>query len=317
VERNEVKRNDIAALLESLCEQPLAERQAEPSPELAALCREAAKALRQDGAARSAGGDIIDPDTLTAALAALLSGARGEVARRTVADAVRRSAAARLDAQSALTFVGAIAHSLQSAPARLVDEMLACDVAGAAPRAAPPTRAGIAQLWSLIVGRSQTERRWRLAALCTVLLMAGVAPIYRMQTNPAMEGGAPPAPAANAPNKPSAVVDVPAQPQRALAKVQPCEPRAATTQAMKAPSIAPTGAPTDAPTPAISMAIADCAPAPARELSDHAATLDRPALGTTDRKFPMLAPATSAARPATPAPATPALSPAGSPAGQP
>src|SRR3954452_24572960 len=158
------QKDDIAALLESLCEHPLVE--VEASPELEAFRREAGKALWQAGAARPEGGDIRDADTLRAALATLLSGTGGEAARRTVADALLRSAPARLDAQSALAFVGAIEHSPQSAPVRLVNEILARDAAGAAPPAAPRAREGIANVWSLIAGRSWAARRWRVAAVC-------------------------------------------------------------------------------------------------------------------------------------------------------
>ena len=110
-----MEQNDIAALLESLCEHPLTDGRVEPSPELAALCREAAKAFSRAGAAGSDGGDIADAGPLTAALAALLSSADAQAARR-LADAMLRSAAARLDAQSALAFVAAIEQSPQSPP---------------------------------------------------------------------------------------------------------------------------------------------------------------------------------------------------------
>ena len=152
----------------------------EPSPELAALCREAAKAFSRAGAAGSDGGDIADAGPLTAALAALLSSADAQAARR-LADAMLRSAAARLDAQSALAFVAAIEQSPQSAPARLVDEMLAPDIAVRVRSAAPRERAGIANIWSLIAGGSSSARRWRMAGACTVLLMAGMASVYRMK----------------------------------------------------------------------------------------------------------------------------------------
>ena len=78
-----MERNDIAALLDALCEHPLADGDAEPSPELAALCREAAKVLMQAGAAPSDTRAMVDPDRLRAALAALLSDADTEGAHRT------------------------------------------------------------------------------------------------------------------------------------------------------------------------------------------------------------------------------------------
>ena len=258
------QKDDIAALLESLCEHPLVE--VEASPELEALRREAGKTLWPAGAARPEGDDVTDVDTLRAALAALLSGTGGEAARRTVADAVLRSAPARLDAQSALAFVSAIEQSPQSAPARLVNEILARDIAGAAPSAAPREREGIAKIWSLIGGRSRPARRWRVAAVCAVLLMVSVVPLYRMQTNPAIEAGAP-SPTAKTSNNPSAAVDVAAPSKPMPAMAQPCEPRRATSEANKPQSIAPA----DAPTPPASTATAECAPTPGRDVADHPA----------------------------------------------
>ena len=259
-----VERKDIAALLESLCEHPLADGQAEPSPELEALRRAAAQAFREDNAARGEGSDATEATRLRAALAALMSGTAGEGERRIVADAVLQSPAARLDVQSALAFVGAIEHSPQAAPARLVDEILARDRARSTGSVAVRERAGSANIWSLIVGRSWPARGWRVAAVCTVLLMVGVAPVYRMQTNPAVEGSSP-SPMVETSSKPSAVVDVPAQPQSTLAPSQPCAPRGATGEAIKAQNIAPA----DTPTPAISTAAPDCAPTPGRTFADH------------------------------------------------
>ena len=235
-----VERKDIAALLESLCEHPLADGQAEPSPELEALRRAAAQAFREDNAARGEGSDATEATRLRAALAALMSGTAGEGERRIVADAVLQSPAARLDVQSAQAFVGAIEHSLQSAPARLVDEILVRDGARSAGSVAVRERAGSANICSLIVGRSWPARGWRVAAVCTVLLMA---PVYRMQTNPAVEGSSP-SPMVETSSKPSAVVDVPAQPQSTLAPSQPCAPRGATGEAIKAQNIAPADTPT-------------------------------------------------------------------------
>ena len=63
-----VERKDVAALLESLCEHPLADGQAEPSPELEALRRAAAQAFREDSAARGEGSDANEATRLRAAL---------------------------------------------------------------------------------------------------------------------------------------------------------------------------------------------------------------------------------------------------------
>jgi hypothetical protein len=87
--------------------------------------------LSQGGVARPEADDM-DADRLTAALTAVLSCVDAEIARRSVEDAMLRSAAVRLDVQSAFAFVDAIEQSPQSAPAHLVDEMLAANDAGAA-----------------------------------------------------------------------------------------------------------------------------------------------------------------------------------------
>ena len=284
-------------------------------------CREAAKALSQAGAATPERGDIADAGLLTAALAALLSGADSQAARRAIADAMLRSTAARLDAQSALAFVAAIERSPQSAPSHLVEEVLAGDIAGAARSAAPRERVGVANIWSLIAGGSWSARRWRMAAVCTVLLMAGVASVYRMQMNPAMEG-APQPPMMKTLSKPAAVASAPPPP---LATMKPCEARSAAGEAIKAPN----SVPADDPTPTAPTAVADCAPTPDHELADRpadeiealaarraakvgAGQVDRPpgggpiqadrsgpALGATDRNFPAAARTAPAAAPAT------------------
>lgn len=176
-----MERKDIAALLQSLCEHPLADGQAQSSPELEALRRAAAQAFREDNAARGEGSDAIEATRLRAALAALMSGTAGEGERRIVADAVLQSPAARLDVQSAQAFVGAVEHLLQSVPPRVLDEILAREGARSSVSAAARNVAESANIWPLIVGRSWSARGWRVAALCTLLLVMSVAPVYRMQ----------------------------------------------------------------------------------------------------------------------------------------
>ena len=155
-----MEKTEIAALLEALCERPLADGQAEGTAELQAFCREAAEALSQAGDVMAgAGADSgAEADRLTAALASLLSGSDADSDRRTLAEAVLRSAAVRLDAQSALAFVDAIARAPLAAPAHLVDDMLAADRA-ADVAAAPRPDAGMSGLWSLIAGGSWSARR--------------------------------------------------------------------------------------------------------------------------------------------------------------
>lgn len=258
-----MEKKHIAALLESLCERPLSDSHAEPSAELQALCREAVKALSQAGDAQACPtAEVADADRLTAALAALLSGVDADAARRTVEDAALQSAAVRLDAQSAIAFVDAIEQSPLSAPAHLVDEILASDGVRAA--RSPRPSAGATNSWSLIAGASWSARRWRMAAACAVLL-AGVASwsAYWQRTNPAVEAG----PLRPAASDRSAVADAPAPPRPALATTQPCEEHRPTGEVTVAQNSDPAGG----PKPAEAAAGAGCAPAPDGRLADRPA----------------------------------------------
>jgi hypothetical protein len=265
LECSTVENKDIAALLESLCERPMAGSQAEPSVELLAVGREALNALSPggDAPARPNPGDIEDADRLTAALAALLSGADTEAARRTVEDAALRSAAVRLDSQSAIAFVDAIEQSPLPAPAHLIDEILAADHAGGARSAAPHPSAGPTNIWSLIASGSWSTRR--LAAAGMVLLLVGAASwsLYWQGTNPAVEGG----PAPPTANGRPAVANAPAPAKPALATTQPCGRPGLTSD----PPMAQSSALADGPKPADSQAAADCAPMPGNQLADRPA----------------------------------------------
>jgi hypothetical protein len=265
-----LEKNEIIALIDSLCERPLEDRQAEPAAELQAFCREAAMALSQatDASTRREPDTIADVDRYTAALATLLSGSDVESARRTVAEETLRSAAVRLDAESALAFVDAIEQSPQTTPADLVEEMLAADRAdgtGSVRREG----AGASALWSLIVGGSWSARRWRMAAVCMLLLVAGVAswPAYWQQTNPTAGGSA--LPMAKTTSEPRSVADAPAPPSPAVATTQatqPCEPRSQANETGNAETSAPAGAPK-----ASSSAGADCDSAPGHQFADRPA----------------------------------------------
>ena len=258
-----MEQKHIAALLESMCERPLTDSQAELSAELDAFCREAAKVLAQadDAQVCREADDIADSDRLTAALAALLSGADAEATRRTVEDAMLRSAAARLDAQSAIAFVAAIEQSPLSAPAHLVDEILAAGDAGAAlSNASRPS----ANIWSLIASGSRSSRHWRIAAACAVLLVAGAASwaVYWPRTNPVLEGTPMPVPSGH-----PTVADVPAQGVPATAAARPCDPRGPTGQVTMAQrSEAPGGR-----RPAETAVGTDCGPAPGSRFADRPA----------------------------------------------
>jgi hypothetical protein len=132
-------RNDIAGLIQALCDAPL-DGEATLSAELLVLRHEVAKALGQEALGQEAlgqealGQKAVGQDTLadagdqtqalTAALAAVLSGSAHEAARKTFAGLITRSAANRLDAESALAWVESIERSAETAPAHLIAELI-------------------------------------------------------------------------------------------------------------------------------------------------------------------------------------------------
>jgi hypothetical protein len=270
-----LEKHEIIALIDTLCERPLADRQAEPAAELQAFCREAAIALSHanEASGRREPDTIADVDRYTAALATLLSGSDVETARRTVAEATLRSAALRLDAESALAFVDAIEQSPRTAPADLVEEMVAADRAdrtGLVPR----EDAGASALWSLIAGGSWSARRWRMATACMVVLVAGVASwsAYWQQTNPTVSDSV--LPVAKKTSEPRSVANAPAPPSpapplattQATQPTQPCEPRQQANEAGNTEISAPAEAPK-----ASSSAGVDCSSAPGHQIADRPA----------------------------------------------
>jgi hypothetical protein len=268
-----LEKHEIIALIDLLCERPLADRQAEPAAELQAFCREAAIALSQanDASTSREPDTIADVDRYTAALATLLSGSDVETARRTVAEATLRSAALRLDAESALAFVDAIEQSPQTAPADLVEEMLAADRAKR-PDSVPREGAGASALWSLIAGGSWSARRWRMATACMVLLVAGVASwsAYWQQTVPT--AGDSVLPVAKKISEPRSVANAPAPPPSPAPAVattqatQPCEPRSEANETRNTEISAPVEAPKASPSAGV-----DCSSAPGHQIADRPA----------------------------------------------
>jgi hypothetical protein len=260
-----LEKSEIIALIDALCERPLEDGQADPPAELQAFCREAAKALSQAGNASTRRGPdaLADADRYTAALAALLSGSDAEPARRTVAEATLRSAAARLDAGSALAFVDAIEQSPQTAPSHLVEEMLEADRA-AATGLAPRQGAGISALWRWIAGGAWSARAWRMAAACTVLMVAGVASwsVYRLETESAVRGSG--APTAEKATVRRSLADAPAPPRPAIAATEPCGPGHQASEAVNTE----TGAPASAPK-ANASAATHCSPTPDHQFADR------------------------------------------------
>jgi hypothetical protein len=260
-----LEKSEIIALIEALCERPLEDGQADPPAELHVFCREAAKALSQAGDASTRRGPdtLADADRYTAALAALLSGSDAEPARRTVAEATLRSAAARLDAGSAAAFVDAIEQSPQTAPSHLVEEMLEADRA-AATGLAPRQGAGISALWRWIPGGAWSAQTWRMAAACTVLMVAGVASwsVYRLETDSSVRGSA--APTAETAKVRRSLADAPAPPRPAIASTEPCGPGNQASEAVNTETGAPGGAPK-----ANASAATNCSPTPDHQFADR------------------------------------------------
>jgi hypothetical protein len=261
-----LEKSEIITLIEALCERPLEDGQADPAAELQAFCREAAEALSQAGNASTRHGPdtLADADRYTAALAALLSGSDAEPARRTVAEAMLRSAAARLDAGSAAAFIDAIEQSPQTAPSDLVEEMLEADRA-AATGLAPRQRVGISALWRWIPGGAWSARTWRMAAACTVLMVAGVASwsVYRLETDATVRGSA--APMAEKATVRRSLADAPAPPRPAIASTEPCGPGNQAGEAVNTE----TGAPAGAAPKANASAATNCSPTPDHQFADR------------------------------------------------
>jgi hypothetical protein len=154
-------KNEIAALLESLCERPFAGgRDGEP-PARPALPGDAARALADAPEEQSESRPAESP----AALASILSGTATAAQRHGFHEAAIASGALRLEAQSALAFVDGIEQAPLKAPADLVERVLAPP--GSAASAARPG------IWSRLAHIRLGGRRGQVAAACAVMLMAG------------------------------------------------------------------------------------------------------------------------------------------------
>ena len=218
-------KNDIAVLLEALCDRPLTGDQTGLSADVLALYLAAAKVLEQSGGTLPA--SMLDPigdaDKLTAGLASILSGLDAKAIRGVFDEAALRSGAVRLDALSALAFLEGIGQSPQPAPAHLVERVLASDVASSASPIA--LREGAAGDFSPIPAGFWTMWRGRMAAACIVLLVAGGLSwsVYWERQSPIADGGTLPPTAKSSIERPF-VGKTPAEPRPALATAKPCEP---------------------------------------------------------------------------------------------
>jgi hypothetical protein len=152
-------KNEIAALLESLCDRPFAADPQGPPVTDAGTGESAPAPSPETPGAAAIQAD--DPGRAAADLASILSGTATPAQCQAFQEAAMRSSAVRLEAQAALAFLNRIDAAPLAAPAHLVAQTLA-----SAGGAAAPVRPGI---WSRFMRRPGRQ----MAAACAVMLMAG------------------------------------------------------------------------------------------------------------------------------------------------
>jgi hypothetical protein len=158
--------NEIAALLESLCERPFAgDRQPPVLPALARAHADEKQSGSIPGQAEARQAENFGP----AELASILSGTATNAQCDGFQAAASSSGAVRLEAQSALAFVDGIAQAPLAAPADLVEQVLASP--GNAP--SRPRSSIRSRLLSHLLGRRIGARRGQVAAACVMMLLAG------------------------------------------------------------------------------------------------------------------------------------------------
>jgi hypothetical protein len=244
-------KNEIAELLESLCERPFAGDREGPPPAGVAASR-IAQALSDLDAERP---EALNPGAPGAELAAILSGTATEAQCGAFREAAVTSGAARLEAQSALAFVDGIEQAPLAAPAHLVEQAVAFT---GGTRSRPGIWPG---LWSSLSGHLIGRRGGRVVVACAVMLVAGgvawsllgpadmgpgsiepaltapkVQPVSAVAPLPA---GVPDvALAAPAPVEPMPVVPMPTVPAPAVVQAvrEPCTPRLAAKSGAQAAS---------------------------------------------------------------------------------
>jgi hypothetical protein len=239
-------RNEIAALLGSLCERPFGRDQEEQrcAIEASRLVQTLPDAEAGRGPDQAQSGQATRPGEVTAALASILSATATSAQCHGFQETAAISGAARLEAQSALAFVESIEHAPLAAPADLVEEVLA-SVGDAPPRPRP----GVwYRLWSRLLGSPLGRRRGQVAAACAILLAGGLSWSLRGPADLATDHAG--VPAATAPNEQAPI----GKSDLGFAPAPPSTPAAA-------PAPGPTGAPAAAPAPPVAQALADpCAP---------------------------------------------------------
>jgi hypothetical protein len=250
-------KNEIAALLESLCDRPFADDPGR-SPAMQDMAKRGALGLSHAATQQGVPSDAPDdPGRATAELAAILSGTATDAQCHEFQETATTSSAVRLDAQSALAFVDGIEQAPAPAPVHLVEQVLGSTGARALGTPDAQRRPGA---WSRIAGIRLGVGRARMVAACALLIMAGGlswslllppanSPQIRMPlpavTNP---GGAP---LSNLDPAPPAPVSAPVSAPILAPGSAP----------MPGPTAAPASAPLSAPMPARDQALADpCEP---------------------------------------------------------
>jgi hypothetical protein len=243
-------KNELAALVESLCERPFVGDQEGRPPAIQALAQRAARALSDAdeeqfgsvaGQAESPLAELQqaesppaeNPGRDTAALASILSGTATDAQCQAFQGAAMRSEAVRLEAQSALAFVDGIEQAPLRAPVHLVEHVRAS--AGSTPSRARPG------IWPRLSGNLLGRRGGQVAAACAVMLMAGGLSwslLRRADWTP--DGAA--VPVATNPKEAPPIGAIDAKPEPAPAPAAPIPP--------PAPAPAPAPSPVLAPAPA-------------------------------------------------------------------
>jgi len=152
--------DEIIGLLEAVCERPLAAEA--DAAELRAFCREAVHVLAADRDDNGVGVTGAVVARVTALMATVISGRGTDADRAELSAALAGSSALRLEAVSSASYLEAIAQAPHTAPADLVEDLLAEDDAMGRAEATP-VRARL--------------RRWlapnlRTVAACAVVLTA-------------------------------------------------------------------------------------------------------------------------------------------------
>lgn len=252
-----MEKKDIASLLDSLCSRPLTIEHEEESPQLQAFYRQARDRLSEAGEISS---DLAqDPDRAAAVLASMRSGTATDAEREAFERAVAESSSFRLEAQSALDFIDDLERSPETVPAHLL--------------AATSVSRGIAKQGSrgFAAAWFAGQTRWRMAAACTMLLVAGGLSwsLYLGPSGTVMIGEREHV----APAEMTARGRPPAkQVEPAVARVDPCPPRTTEMRASEAAkrSASDRSAPAATPTPAACGPDADTNPVAANPTDpDH------------------------------------------------